>query len=226
MELMLIIRVLLRRWWLIAIPTLIAAVITLPALLSGTASSGGYTTAIKYSAAQEFNLPDRDGDYQDVWLASELAVNAFTEWARSRSYRDEMALLLADAEPAVDMTLLGIAADNERSVGIIYMSHPDADALALLADAAITVLQDRSSRYFPQLGGEPAQVTLLDMPEITSAPPPLTNRFAPFIRIGVALFAGLMLALLAEYLDPRLRTSDELERAGLKVLASIPRHRH
>jgi capsular polysaccharide biosynthesis protein len=51
----------------------------------------------------------------------------------------------------------------------------------------------------------------------------LTNRFAPLIRVGLGLLAGLGLAFLAHYLDPTLRRRDEVETLGLSVLASLPR---
>ena len=109
MEIVLLIRILRRRWWLILIPVVIATILVIPSFLSnGSAVSGGFTTEIRYSAAQEFNLPERDGDYQDVWLASELTVNAFTDWIRSNRFRDEIQNGLSDA--TIDLGALGIAA--------------------------------------------------------------------------------------------------------------------
>lgn len=224
MEIMLILRVIFRRWWLILIPVVVAAIIVLPDFLNrGPALSGGFITTVNYSAAQEFNLPERDGDYQDVWLASELAVNAFTDWVRSSSFKAEVAAYLDDA--TIDLNLLGIAADNERSIGRITMSFPDAEALEKIALAAVSVLQNESQDYFPQLGGEPARVTLLDTPIVTAAPPAVIDRFAPFVRLGIAFIAGVALAFLVEYLDPRLRRREEVETMGISVVAQIPRHR-
>lgn len=224
MELMLLIRVLRRRWWLILIPVVIATVLVIPDFLnSGTAVSGGFNTQIRYSAAQEFNLPQRDGDYQDVWLASELTVNAFTDWVRSRSFREEIQTVLDD--DSINLGLLGIAADNARSVGVIYLSYPEAETLELLSNTIIEVLVTRNQDYFPQLGGEPAQVTILEEPFISPAPPPLTNRFAPLIRIAIALITGLALAFAVEYFDPTVHHQDELQKLGLPIIASIPKHK-
>jgi capsular polysaccharide biosynthesis protein len=224
MELKLVNRMLLRRWWLILLPAVIVALFAVPELIRNEqVGSGGFTTSFRYSAAQEqSNLPERDGDYQDVWLASEFVVNAFTDWVRSSTFRDELQSLVG---ANVDLSQLGIAGDNNRSIGLVVMSYPDADTLARIADAAIIVLQTRNQAYFPHLGDAPAEVTIIDAPIVSPAPPPLTNRFAPVIQIGVALFVGLCLALLAEYLDQTLRTEDEVEEQGLKVLASVPKHR-
>jgi capsular polysaccharide biosynthesis protein len=224
MELKLVLRLLRRRWWLLLLPALVVAIFAVPDLIRNEqVGSGGFTTSFRYSAAQEqSNLPDRDGDYQDVWLASEFVVNAFTDWVRSSTFRDELQTIVGTD---VDLSLLGVAADNNRSIGLVIMSYPDGDKLARIANAAITVLQTRNAAYFPHLGDAPAEVTIIDAPVVVLAAPPLTNRFAPIIQIGVALFVGLCLALLAEYLDQTLRTEDEVESQGLRVLASVPKHR-
>ena len=77
---------------------------------------------------------------------------------------------------------------------------------------------------FPQLGGAPAQVTVLDDTVIVAAPPPLADRFGPLVRIALGFVAGVALALLAHYLDPLLRRRDDLEAIGLPVVGSIPRY--
>jgi hypothetical protein len=178
-----------RYWWLILIPPLIAAVITVPDLLNQTASGAGFAAVVHYSAAQQpAAQPPRDGDYQDIWLASELTVNALTAWVQTASFRQEVA---AQLPPDVNMAALSIAADNERSVGQLELRHPDADQLALIAAAALDVLQTRNQVYFPQVGSAPAAVTLLDEPVIVPMPPSLPNRFAPLIRISLGLFVGM-----------------------------------
>ena len=220
MELQMIWRVLRRRWLLILIPMIVAAIWILPDFLSPSqTTSGGFTTSIRYSAAQEFNFPNRDGDYQDVWLASEFTVNAFTEWVRTSSFRNEVQNNLGGN---LDLSPLVIQADNSRSVGVIYLSYPSAPELDVIAQSAQAVLRNTNQTYFPQLGGDPAQVTILDEPIITPAPAPLTNRFAPLIRLGVALVIGLGLGFLVEYLDQRILDREDLETSGIPVLISIP----
>lgn len=224
MEFILVLRVLLRRWWIIAVPVIVAAFFAVPELLANEqTAAGGYQTNFSYSAAQEAsNLDVRDGDYQDVWLASEFVVNAFTDWVQSTSFRDELETEVGNADLLAG---LGIAANNDRSIGIVYMSHPDELALTRLESAAITVLETRSQNYFPHLGDTPAQVTIINRPGISPAPPPLTDTFEPILQLGVAFFAGLVLAGLVEYFDPTLRYRDEVEAQGLKLLSTIPKHK-
>lgn len=222
MELILILRVILRRWWLVAIPVVIVAATVVPEFLRerGT-TAGGFNVTLRYTAAQSTsNVAPRDGDYQDVWLASELAVNALTDWVRSSSFREEINAALGGT---VELGALGIAADNSRSVGQLAMSYPSAAELEQITQAAMQVMQERAQIYFPQLGGESAQVTFLDSPAYVPAPPALANRFAPFVRIGIALVAGVLLAFLWEYLDPFVRRREQVEAMGVTVMASIPR---
>lgn len=225
MELMAFLRVLLRRWWLVAIPLVIVAVLVIPDFLSNRgAVSGGYTVSVRYSAAQVLEaIPGRDGDFQDVWLASELTVNAMTDWVRTSSF---LKLIVDEAQAkgaTIDAAGVGVAADNKRSVGVLYLSYSDEAGLQALTDAALDVLKTQAQNYFPQLGGQPAQVTILDNPTITPAPPALANRFAPLIRVGIALLAGIGLAFLVEYLDPTLRRKEQLEAMGINVIATLPR---
>lgn len=221
MELMLFLRVLLRRWWLVLIPVLVVAVVVIPQWLrERSTSGGGYTITLRYTAAQSAsNVPPRVGDYQDVWLASELAVNALTDWVRSTSFVNEISKEIPD----LDTAGLGVAADNKRSVGQLIMSYPDEKGLASITQAAMDVMKTQAQNYFPQLGGQPAQVTFLDAPVITAAPPPIANRFAPFIRLALGLLGGMALAFLWEYLDPFVYRREQVEAAGLPVLASIPK---
>ncbi|GAB4525368.1 MAG: hypothetical protein OHK0046_41140 [Anaerolineae bacterium] len=226
MELLLIVRVLVRRWYLILIPAVIAAVFTVPDLLADSpATNGGFTTVVRYTAAQELDaIPNRDGDYQDVWLASELTVNAFTEWVRTTRFTQEVAAEAAALGLEMDANQLVTAADNERSIGQLYLSWPGTEEeLRTITEAALVVLRERNQAYFPQLGDVPADVVVLDEPRISAAPPSLPNRFRPLIQLALAVLGGVGLAFLVEYLDPTLRTSDELERAGLPIVARIPR---
>ena len=219
-----LIRIGLRRWWLIALPVLLSAVIAIPEFISSSARPAvTYSTQIRYSAAQALNLPARLADYTDVWTASERTVDALTDWLRSSSFRAEVGAQLGEAGPSLDS--LQIAADNARAVGVIYLYHRDAEALSAIAEAAVQVLSVRNQIYFPQLGGEAAQITILDTPAIGTVPPGLLSRLAPLIRMGVALILGLALALLAEFIDPTVYHQNDLRRLGMPIIASIPRER-
>lgn len=219
MELITMWRMLMRRWWLILIPVVIVAVLVLPDMLrTGIRDEGGFSVTLRYTANQNLDaFPNRLGDYQDVWLASELLVNALTDWVRTSRFADEVNIAIENAP------VWSLAADNERSVGVITISSPDSAGLEAVTQAVMTIMTTRTQDYFPQLGDTPAEIVFLDKPTITSAPPPLTDRFGGFLRLGLALLAGLGLALLVEYLSPVIHHADELEHMGVRVIGRVPR---
>lgn len=225
MELLAIVRVLLRRWYLVVIPVAVVAVFTVPALLNPPPpANAGFTTVIRYTAAQQLSaIPDREGDFQDVWLASELTVNAFTEWVRSRSFAEEVSINLTTRGLDIPAGAVAFNANNERSIGQIFISWGDADELVVIAAAALDVLQTRNDIYFPQVGGTPATVIPLDEPTIQAQSAQLLDIFTPLLRLGVALVAGVALAFLVEYLDPFLRRREQLASVRLRVLGTVPK---
>lgn len=226
MELISILRVLLRRWYMVLIPVVIAGVLVVPRFLSGgTATSGGFTTTIRYTAAQVLDaIPNRDGDYQDVWLASEFTVNAFTDWIGSIRFADEVSRELAALGINIPSTeLLGhFVTDNQRSIGTIQISWPDMNQLREIALSTVNILRTRNSDYFPQLGGQPARIELLDDILIVPDAPSLPNRFGPLLQIGMALLAGVLLAFLLDYLDPFVYRREQIEALKLTVIATVP----
>lgn len=214
-------RILLRRWWLVLIPVAITAALALPDILNRRVVSGGFSAGVQYTAFQSMEaIPRADGDYQDLWLSSELTVNAFADWVRSGSFKQEIA---ASLNGDFDTAPLTIAADNERSLGTISFYYPSELGLNVIVAAAIEVLQTRSDAYFAQLGGEPAAVTILDQSPAVAAPPPLVDRYGPLLRVGLGLLAGIGLALLAHYVDPVVRRREDVEALGLPVIATIPK---
>lgn len=220
MELLTVLHILLRRWWLVLIPVIITTALAVPDFLSRRATAGGYAASLQYTAFQSMTAIPRDGDYQDIWLSSELTINAFTDWVQGSSFKQEIAARLGGS---ADVAPLSIFADNGRSLGVINFYHPDPAQLEAIVTTAIDVLQTRSQVYYGQLGGEPANVTLIDRSAVVPAPPPLADRFGPFIRSGLGLLAGIGLAFLAHYLDPVVRRREEVEALGLPVIAAIPK---
>lgn len=225
MEIIQIIRVLLRRWYLVIIPVAIVSVFTVPELISPPPTqSSGFSTVIRYSASQVLEaIPERDGDYQDVWLASELTVNAFTGWILSSSFAVEVSENLAERGIDIPANVLSFAADNERSVGQIFINWSNPEELVTIAESALDVLANQSDEYFPQLGQTPAQVTILDEIRVSPQPTPIISRFGSLVKLAVALLGGVILAFIAEYFDPFIYRRDQMERRRIKVLASIPK---
>lgn len=222
-----VIRVLLRRWYMVMLPLAIVAIVTVPALIAAppNAVPPTYTTVIRYTAAQVLDaIPNRDGDFQDVWLASELTVNAFTEWVRSSSFADEVRAALPQGV-AASLSGGNFASDNERSIGQVFISWNNTQELEQIAQAVQTVLQTRTSVYFPQLGDVPARVEILDTPRISVTAAPIASRLEPLIQLALGFVVGIGLAFLAEYLDPFVYRREQIDALNVTVLAAVPRHR-
>ncbi len=214
-----------RRWWLILLPSLVALAYA-SYLTLRMPPVGGYSTSIRFTAAQP---PDRGRrSYEDSsyypWLASEYVVNALTDWVKTSTFSEEVSAQLAAQGVEIPAGALqgAVISDNERSVMVLTLNWRDADQLADIAGAATTVLQDRSGTYFPQIGAGGLEVVALDDPTVVPVPPPLSARLNPLIRFGLGVAAGVGLAFLVEYLDPSLRERAEVEAMGLAVLAEIP----
>jgi len=221
MELGQFLGVLLRRWYCVILPVLVVGLMVSPDLLARP-NGGGYTASIRYTAAQVLDaIPNRDGDYQDVWLASELTVNAFTDWVLGSRFQQTIREQLAEQQIEVDG--FSVSAENEKSVGKITLTSGDEAQLTAITAAAVEILQSTSSEIFPQLGGVAAQVELLDAPTVSSVPAPIASRLTPVIKLILAAVAGVVLALAIEYADPYLRRRAQLESAGVTVLSAVPR---
>jgi len=227
MELIALWKMLVRRWYLILIPALIALVFAIPDLR--TPPSGGFTTTVRVSAAQS---PDTGSPtYEDFsyypWLASEYLIDNLTIWVQTRSFGEEVARLLAEQGIEVDPGAVAgsIAADNSRSVMALIIGWPDAGQLQAIAEAAIEVLQTRNQVYFPQSAVEAPQVIALDEIAIAAAPPGLLTRLQPLIKVVLGLLAGLGIAALVELLDDSIHGRADLEALGLPVVGEIPRHK-
>ena len=211
-----------RRWWLALLPPLVAAVLILPPVVSDPPNAG-FRVTLSYTAIQPDDLSaGRVGDYQDLWLSSELVVNALTSWLQSGSFFAEMERLARLEDAALDLEDLQLVSDNERSIGHLEIEWPDERQLDIIARAAVEAMRTRAADYFPQLGGT-AQITFLDEPQVEEAPLSLVRRLWPFMQLALAVAIGLSIALAAEFADGSLRDRHDLRALGLPLLAAIPK---
>jgi hypothetical protein len=211
-----------RRWgWLALLPTLIAGGY---ALATYRAPAAGYTLALRYTAGQSAMFADRpeyDPNYYR-WLTSEYIVGALKDWVKTGQFAAAVqARLVAMGHPEPLGAI--VAADNARSILVIYLSGSDPEALRLLAEAVTAELQHGNAAVFPQLGGQAAVVTLLDPPAPALQAPSLRERLDPLLKGGVGLFVGLGLMCLAHFLDPYVRDRADAEQTGLSVIGEIPK---
>lgn len=233
MELIALWQVVKRRWWLMAIPPLVALVLTLPLLKNIVSPDVSYSVAMRLTAAappdaelEGVVTPYEDAVYVPL-LASEYVVVNMPAWITSDSFAAEVSdVLAAEGVDIPSGDLNGhFAADSFRSILTLYVGWDDPDAIRAIASAAVTVLQTRNQAYFAQFNAVPVDVRALDAVEVVEVAPPIMVRLNPLLRIFVGLAMGVALGFLVEYLDQTVRTPAEVEALGLDVLAAIPRER-
>jgi capsular polysaccharide biosynthesis protein len=215
---------LIRRWYLLAIPAVIVLAVS---LLTYSPPAPLYNVGVRFIAGQQPTIGSDTSDEErnNAWTSSEYLTNSLTDWVRTGHFAAAVSAQLAeqgiDVSPAA--IVAGVAADNARSTMTLSFTYHDPAVLQAIMEAAIVVLQQRNADALPQLGGEPAEVIALDPPIVNQIPPALRSRLDLPLRLILALGAGAGLALLVEYLDPTLRARQEIEGLGLPVLGEIPK---
>lgn len=188
-----------------------------------------YNAGVRFIVGQPPGPAAADSDEQRYynWLASEYIVNGLTDWVRGGRFAEAVSARLAaegvDVPPGAIQG--GLAADNTRSMLTISLTAGDPDALARMLDGVIAVLTEENAAALPQLGGQNAVLTQLDEPVVNAISGGIRSQLDLPLRVALALFAGAGLALLAHYLDPTVRDREEAARAGLPIIAEIPREK-
>ena len=216
-------KILKRRWLLIVIPVAIVLLFTI--VTYKPAPPAGYNVGVNFLVSQEPGEAAMNVDENRYynWLTSEYIVNGLTDWAISGDFKTAVSAQLAEEGIDIPPFAFGVVADNVRSKLAVSISYGDAETLAQIMDAAIVVLTEQNASALPQLGGDTAVVVQLDEPVVTPLPQGIRAQLDAPLRILIALFAGIGLALLVEYLDPTLRDRNEAEKLGLEIIGEIPK---
>ncbi len=226
MELRQLWKVIRRRWALALIP---AVIVLLAGLATYRPAPPVYNAGVRFLVGQPPGAAAAGFDEQRYynWLTSEYIVNGLTDWVRGGKFAEAVSARLAGQGSDVPPGAIqgGLAADNARSMLTVSLTSGDAAQLAVVLDGVIAVLTEDNAVALPQLGGETAVLTQLDEPVVNQISPGLRGQLDLPLRVALALFAGLGLALLAHYLDPAVRDREELEGVGLPILGEIPREK-
>ncbi len=215
-------KILLRRWWLVIVPPVLVGIIT---LVTYQAPATAYATTLRFAVGyppetSTTSLYDRK---YPAWLASEYIAGGLSDWAKTGDFAQAVA---DDAGASAGLTAAEVAgsitSDHLRSIVVLYLNGGDAAKLKAIGTSAIKVLQTRNGQVFPQ-NGDGATVTALDSVSIGAAPPSLRNRLDIPIRLALGLAFGVTLAFVAHYFDPRVRDRAEIEAIGLSIIGEIPK---
>lgn len=221
MELRLMFKVMLRRWWLVVAPPVLVAIIT---LFTYRAPATTYATTLRFAVGyppEQATASLYDRKYP-AWLASEYIAGGLSDWAKTGDFAQAVADDTGSKASAVEVAG-SITSDHLRSIVVLYLNGGDPDRLTAIGASAIKVLQARNAMVFPQNGASGATVTPLDTVSVAPTPPSLRARLDIPIRIALGLALGIVLAFIAHYFDPRLRDRSEVEALGLNIVGEIPK---
>lgn len=224
MELRQLVRTLLRRWWLIVLPAVVLGAV---AVATYDAPSPAYGATMRFAVGY---TPDPESlslydSFYPAWLASEYIAGGLSDWARTGDFASAVSSELAaqGVEAPAAAIAASIVSDHARSIVTLYLNGGDPEQLQAIAEASARVLQARNAAVFPQNGPRGASVTALDGASVGPLPPSLRARLELPLRLGLALGVGVVLALLAHYLDPMIRERREVEALGWSILGEIPK---
>ncbi len=211
-----------RRWLLAVIP---AAIVIVISLITYEAPPQTYNTGVRFIVGQPLTpaAAAEDEERYYAWLTSEYVVNGLTDWVRGNTFATAVSAELAERGVEVPPYEIGIAADNARSMLTLSMNHSDPERLAAIMEATITVLKEQNAEALPQLGGESAVLTQLDTPTVNPIPAGIRSQLDLPLRVVIAIGLGIALALVVEYLDPRIHGRDDLQTMELEILGEIPK---
>ncbi len=189
-----------------------------------------YNAGVRFIVGQPPGAAAAEADEQRYynWLTSEYIVNGLTDWVRGIRFAEAVvARVEMDTGQRIIPTAIqaGLAADNARSMLTISFTGGDPETVRLALDGIIAVLTEDNAAALPQLGGETAVLTQLDDVVVTPISAGIRGQLDLPLRVALGLVTGVGLALLAHYLDPAVRDRAEVERAGLSVLAEIPKEK-
>jgi capsular polysaccharide biosynthesis protein len=209
---------------LVVIPT---AVVLVVGLVTYSPPGTAYNAGIRFIVSQEPSEAAAESDEERLanWQTSEYIVNGLTDWVRGGQFAQLVSERLAESGLNIDAGAIrgSIAADNTRSMMTLSMTFGDAAALEAMMNAAAAVLVEENEVGLPQLGGETAALVQLDQPIINPVTAGILEQLQLPLRIVLAVGAGVALAFLVDYLDPSVRSKEELEEMGLAVMGEIPR---
>lgn len=216
-------KVIRRRWPFALIPVLVVLAV---GMATYQPPPTGYNVGVRFIVGQPPSPGAAEADEQRYynWLTSEYIVNGLADWSQGNRFAQLVSAELADQGHDIPAGAIqgSLVADNARSQLVVYLTFGDAEQLAVITEAVITVLTEQNADGLPQLGGETAVLVQLDDPIINPNPAGLRSQLDLPLRLAIALATGLGLALLVEYFDPTLRDREDIASLGLGLLAEIP----
>ena len=224
LELRTYLSILRRRWPLVVIPTIIVLAL---GIITFQIPDPTYKVQMQYIVSQppSVSAETDEESRQFTWVTSQYVVNAVNDWSDGTDFAGRIARQL-NAQ-GIEVDALGVAGsievDTFRSILELAFVHPDRETVEAMANAATVVLQADNADAVPHLGETKATIVPIDEVIVQTLGAGITAYLDIPLRVFVAIAAGLGLALFIEYVDPKIRTRDQLGSINLPILGVIPK---
>jgi capsular polysaccharide biosynthesis protein len=226
MNLSQIFRIFRRRWLFMVIPAAIVLFLTILTAEEAVLPPPSYNVGVRFLISPP--LPDAGASpieqeryYQ--WLTSEYLTNGMADWVNGIGFAEKVSAKMVERGFEVDSLRIfgGTSADAIRSRLTVIMNDGDRDALQVMMESAIEVIEEENASGIPHLGlDSPAEIVLLDRPVVNEVPASIGNQLDLPVRIVLALIVGLLVGFLVEYFDPFIRDQEDVALSGIPILAA------
>ena len=218
------IKAIIRWFWLVLLPLIIVA---LYLGLTYRPPASSYQVVIRLATGgHPAETLSEDYDRYYAWLSSEYIANGLADIAVTQGFAQKASERLAAEGLSVSGPQLhnALASDNTQSIAIIYITWHDPEQLNLIGPVVGETLIDSGSSFYPQMQEIGPVARIVDMPAPHAIAPSIRNRILqPGLRLIVAGALGVGLAMVAHYIDPFVRSEEDIESQNVTVLTRIPR---
>jgi capsular polysaccharide biosynthesis protein len=221
-----------RRWWVVAVVTLVAFVASAAVGLRGAAA---YRTDMRIAVSSvPVSDPSQQLQYDPIYysnLDSEYLADDMSEFMHSDAFAGEVKRELATARNMnVDINTIVTATRTKKTHRFIDVTVNSAtpDEGKEIADSISRIMNDpgRLGIYLRALTAYNTQMSVITPPETRrgNTLPGLISEVG--LRTLIGLLIGIALAFLLDYIDQSIRSREEAEDVlRLPVLGEIPRSR-
>jgi capsular polysaccharide biosynthesis protein len=215
---------LLRRWWIVAVAALVAALV---AFVLTSSQEKTYTASTRVMAIAE--PPDY---WLDLYAKNRLA--SYKDLIANYDFvRQALEAAGSDIDPGLAQSKLSLAHSPDANIVQIVVTDTDAERAATIVNALADQFVRRNDEENAELlaqpraedAGTPGHVTMLKL----ETPGPPTTASGPRVRVNtlaagvLGAVAGLAVVFFLLYLDDTLKKTADLERyLELPVLATVP----
>ncbi|MBI2862787.1 MAG: hypothetical protein HYX89_08195 [Chloroflexi bacterium] len=211
-----------RRWWLAAGVVVLVFAVSLFALPGQVIS---YSSQVRVAVQPQ--LPITSPEYSPAfheyyaYAASEYLVDDLAEMVKTSAFSADVQQRVREA---IGRTPQGTF-DSKKAHRLLTLTVTslNAEDARVLAQEAGRVLTTPGNPYLAVFSQQNPSVTLVDQVDSGVSTDRVRSAFNVAMRLVLALFVGVGLAFLLDYLDDTLRDAREVEeRMNLRVIGELP----